>query len=101
MMNLSLWNLEGISLDFYLLYSYPKTNNSQWRYVVQGHRLSIVFIGIANNILMERLLKFGHQKIALLNVHKSFNYGHQRKVAYEDFHKKHKGPTPKNVFKIT
>ena len=40
-------------------------------------------------ILMERLVKFGHQKIALLNVHKSFNYGHQRKTAYEDFHKKH------------
>ena len=41
------------------------------------------------NILMERMFKIGHQKIALLNVHKSFNYGHQRKVAYEDFHKKH------------
>ena len=40
-------------------------------------------------ILMERLVKFGHQKIALLNVHKSFKYGHQRKTAYEDFHKKH------------
>ena len=40
------------------------------------------------NILMERLLNFGHKKIALLNVHKSFNYGFQRKKAYEEFHNK-------------
>ena len=40
------------------------------------------------NILMERLLSFGHKKIALLNVHRSFNYGYQRKKAYEDFHLK-------------
>jgi len=38
------------------------------------------------NILMERLVSFGHKKIALLNVHKSFNYGYQRKQAYENFH---------------
>ena len=40
------------------------------------------------NILMERLLSFGHKKIALLNVHRSFNYGYQRKKAYENFHLK-------------
>jgi LacI family transcriptional regulator len=38
------------------------------------------------NILMERLVSFGHKKIALLNVHRSFNYGYQRKKAYENFH---------------
>ncbi|MDB4861104.1 LacI family transcriptional regulator [Alphaproteobacteria bacterium] len=40
------------------------------------------------NILMERLVSFGHKKIALLNVHRSFNYGYQRKKAYENFHLK-------------
>jgi LacI family transcriptional regulator len=40
------------------------------------------------NILMERLISFGHKKIALLNVHRSFNYGYQRKKAYENFHLK-------------
>ena len=40
------------------------------------------------NILMERLFSFGHKKIALLNVHRSFNYGYQRKKAYENFHLK-------------
>jgi len=34
-------------------------------------------------LLMLRLLKFGHKKIALINVHQSFNYGYQRKKAYE------------------
>jgi LacI family transcriptional regulator len=34
-------------------------------------------------ILMNRLIKFGHTKIALLNVHQSFNYGLQRKNSYE------------------
>ena len=38
------------------------------------------------NILMERLFSFGHKKIGLLNVHRSFNYGYQRKKAYENFH---------------
>ena len=38
------------------------------------------------NILMKRLVSFGHKKIALLNVHRSFNYGYQRKKAYENFH---------------
>ena len=37
-------------------------------------------------ILMQRLFSFGHKKIALLNVHRSFNYGYQRKKAYENFH---------------
>ena len=41
------------------------------------------------NILMERLFSFGHKRIALLNVHRSFNYGYQRKKAYENFHIKH------------
>jgi len=35
-------------------------------------------------LLMKRLLTFGHKKIALINVHQSFNYGYQRKQAYED-----------------
>ena len=38
------------------------------------------------NILMQRLVSFGHKRIALLNVHRSFNYGYQRKKAYENFH---------------
>ena len=40
------------------------------------------------NILMERLYSFGHKKIAFINVHRSFNYGYQRKKAYENFHTK-------------
>ena len=38
-------------------------------------------------ILMQRLYDFGHRKIGFLNVHQSFNYGYQRKKAYEEFHK--------------
>ncbi len=38
-------------------------------------------------ILMQRLYDFGHRKIGFLNVHQSFNYGFQRKNAYEEFHK--------------
>ena len=38
-------------------------------------------------ILMQRLYDFGHRKIGFINVHKSFNYGFQRKKAYEEFHK--------------
>ena len=34
-------------------------------------------------ILAKRLIKFGHKKIALINVHQSFNYGYQRKKSYE------------------
>ena len=34
-------------------------------------------------ILANRLIKFGHKKIALINVHQSFNYGYQRKKSYE------------------
>jgi len=39
-------------------------------------------------LLMYRLLKFGHKKIALINVHQNFNYGYQRKQAYEKILKK-------------
>lgn len=39
-------------------------------------------------ILAERLIKFGHKKIALINVHQSFNYGYQRKKSYEKVLKK-------------
>jgi len=39
-------------------------------------------------LLMHRLLTFGHKKIALINVHQSFNYGYQRKQAYENMLKK-------------
>jgi len=39
-------------------------------------------------ILMKRLFDFGHRKIGFMNVHQSFNYGFQRKKAYEDFHNK-------------
>ena len=39
-------------------------------------------------LLMSRLLKYGHKKIALINVHQSFNYGYQRKQAYEKMLKK-------------
>ena len=38
-------------------------------------------------ILMQRLYDFGHRKIGFLNVHQSFNYGYQRKKAFEEFHK--------------
>ena len=38
-------------------------------------------------ILMQRLYDFGHRKIGFLNVHQNFNYGYQRKNAYEEFHK--------------
>ena len=34
-------------------------------------------------ILANRLIKFGHKKIALINVHQNFNYGYQRKKSYE------------------
>ena len=39
-------------------------------------------------LLISRLLKYGHKKIALINVHQSFNYGYQRKQAYEKILKK-------------
>ncbi len=38
-------------------------------------------------ILMNRLLNFGHRNIGLINIHQSFNYGNQRKIAFEKFHK--------------
>ena len=39
-------------------------------------------------LLISRLLKYGHKKIALINVHQNFNYGYQRKEAYEKMLKK-------------
>jgi LacI family transcriptional regulator len=39
------------------------------------------------NMLMQRLFEFGHRNIGLLNVHQSFNYGNQRKIAFEKFYK--------------
>ena len=41
-------------------------------------------------ILMQRLYDFGHRKIGFLNVHQSFNYGFQRKEAYEKLYEAHK-----------
>ena len=38
------------------------------------------------NMLMQRLFDFGHRNIGLINVHQSFNYGNQRKIAFENFH---------------
>ena len=35
-------------------------------------------------LLMDKLSNNGHKKIAFINVHRSFNYGAQRKVAYEN-----------------
>ena len=40
--------------------------------------------------LFKSLFENEKPKIALLNVHKSFNYGYQRKRAYEHFHLKNK-----------
>ena len=34
-------------------------------------------------ILMNKLSTNGHKRIAFINVHRSFNYGAQRKIAYE------------------
>ncbi len=39
------------------------------------------------NMLMQRLYDFGHKNIALINAHQSYNYGYQRKIAFEKFHK--------------
>ena len=49
-------------------------------------------------LLMFRLLKFGHKKIALINVHQSFNYGYQRKKAYEKILKKNNLKFNKNYY---
>ena len=35
-------------------------------------------------LLMDKLSNNGHKEIAFINVHRSFNYGAQRKVAYEN-----------------
>jgi len=49
-------------------------------------------------LLMHRLLTFGHKKIALINVHQSFNYGYQRKQAYEKMLKKNNIVVNKNYY---
>ena len=49
-------------------------------------------------LLMHRLLTFGHKKIALINVHQSFNYGYQRKIAYEKMLKKNNIVVNKNYY---
>ena len=36
-------------------------------------------------ILIDKLSNNGHERIAFINVHRSFNYGAQRKRAYENF----------------
>ena len=38
------------------------------------------------NILMQRLHDFGHKKISFINVHRSLNFGFQRKKAFENFY---------------
>ena len=50
-------------------------------------------------ILAERLINFGHKKIALINVHQSFNYGYQRKKSYEKVLKKNNILYNKNYYK--
>jgi len=49
-------------------------------------------------ILANRLIKFGHRKIALINVHQSFNYGYQRKISYERVLKKNNIPLNKDYY---
>jgi LacI family transcriptional regulator len=49
-------------------------------------------------LLMNRLLKFGHKRIALINVHQSFNYGYQRKRAYEKILKENNLQLNKNYY---
>ena len=49
-------------------------------------------------ILVKRLVKFGHQKIALINIHQSFNYGYQRKISYERVLKENNIPLNKNYY---
>ena len=50
------------------------------------------WIDLDNNrsieILMTKLFNNGHRRIAFINVHRSFNYGAQRKKMYEDLVKK-------------
>ena len=50
-------------------------------------------------ILVKRLIKFGHQKIALINIHQSFNYGYQRKISYERTLKENNISLDKNYYK--
>ena len=49
-------------------------------------------------LFMSRLIKFGHKKIALINVHQSFNYGYQRKKAYEKILKENNLKINKNYY---
>ena len=49
-------------------------------------------------ILVKRLIKFGHRKIALINVHQSFNYGYQRKISYERVLKENNIPLNKDYY---
>jgi LacI family transcriptional regulator len=49
-------------------------------------------------ILVKRLIKFGHRKIALINVHQSFNYGYQRKISYERTLKENNISLDKNYY---
>ena len=49
-------------------------------------------------LLISRLLKYGHKKIALINVHQSFNYGYQRKQAYEKMLKKNNMTVNKDYY---
>mgnify|MGYP001161114178 CR=1 FL=1 len=49
-------------------------------------------------ILVKRLIKFGHRKIALINVHQSFNYGYQRKISYERTLNENNIPLNKNYY---
>jgi LacI family transcriptional regulator len=50
------------------------------------------------NILMQRLYNFGHTKIGLINVHRSLNFGFQRKKAFEDFNKKNNMKSNPNFY---
>ena len=49
-------------------------------------------------IIADRLIKFGHRKIALINVHQSFNYGYQRKITYERILKENNIPLNKDYY---
>jgi LacI family transcriptional regulator len=50
------------------------------------------------NILMQRLHDFGHKKIGFINVHRSLNFGFQRKKAFENFYLKKKCKLNQNYY---
>lgn len=50
------------------------------------------------NILMKRLHDFGHKKISFINVHRSLNFGFQRKKAFEDFYLQKKIKLDQNYY---